>query len=388
MKRILFVIHSLGFGGAERSLVNLLNELPQDQYEVELLLFQRRGGLLEQLPVWVKVLDTPKELNRLYGPLKKAGMLVVPKLLGKLVPKLVRKTYKERNGWRWRHVYRRLIPPLKGHYDIAVAYTGVEIQYYVAERVSAERKIVFIHNDYRTAGYSAADDEPYFAQMDQIVTISPQCLNVLEETFPQYREKLICLENITSSNVVRKRASAFDPPEYRAQTPVLLSVGRLDVQKGFDIAIDAAKILKDQGKRFQWYILGEGGLRQELQTQIDGYGLTEDVVLLGTRSNPYPYMRACDVLVQSSRHEGKSVVLDEAKMLCKPIVATAYPTVGDQVIDGQEGIVTAMTAEGVAAGVARMMEDAALREHITACLAAHEYGNQQAVVKYVQLLDE
>lgn len=388
MKKVLFVIHSLGFGGAERSLVNLLNELPREKYEVDLLLFQRKGSFLTQLPDWVKVLETPKELNCLYGPLTKAGALAIPKLLGKLASKLVRRTYKERNAWRWKHVFRRLIPQLKKYYDVAVAYTGVEIQYFVADCVAADKKIVFIHNDYRTAGYSAKDDEPYFVQMDAIATISPQCLKVLEEEFHQYREKLCCRENITSSKVVRDRAMEFDPPEYRTQGPVLLSVGRLGPQKGFDMAIDAARILKDRGVQFQWYILGEGGLRQELQNRIESNGLTEELVLLGARSNPYPYMRACDVLVQTSRYEGKSVVLDEAKMLCKPIVSTAYPTVGDQVIDGQEGIVTDMSAEGIAEGIIRMLEDAALRECVTSYMAAHEYGNQQEVEKYMQLLDE
>ena len=94
-----------------------------------------------------------------------------------------------------------------------------------------------------------------------------------------------------------------------------------------------------------------------------------------------------EVLVQSSRYEGKSVVLDEAKMLCTPIVATAYPTVADQVADGQEGLVVSMSAEGIAEGVRRMLTDDALREGITAYLAAHEYGNQAEVKKYIKLLD-
>ena len=124
----------------------------------------------------------------------------------------------------------------------------------------------------------------------------------------------------------------------------------------------------------------------ETQAQIDAKALKDVVFLHGTRDNPYAYMKGCDVLVQSSRYEGKSVVLDEAKMLCTPIVATAYPTVGDQVQDGLEGIVIPMTAEGIADGVQRMLEDASLRGEITAYLAAHEYGNQQEVAKYMALL--
>lgn len=388
MKKILFVMHALGYGGAERALVNLLNELPQDRYQADVLLFQRKGALMAQLPDWVRVLETPNELKRLYGPLKQAGKYVLPKLAGKGLAMLARRTRKAQSAWRWRHVYSRMIPKLQGHYDAAIAFSGSEIQYYVADCVSADKKIVFIHNDYRTAGYSAEDDAKSFGQMDTIVSISRQCVEVLEEIFPQYRERMLYLENITSSAVVKNRAQEFAPPEFADTGYNMLSVGRLWAQKGFDMAIGAAAILKEQGVRFHWYVLGEGDLRESLQKQIDECGLTEEFRLLGARSNPYPYMLACDVLVQSSRYEGKSVVLDEAKMLGTPIVATAYPTVADQVADEQEGLVTEMSPAGIAAGIMRMLTDAALRSEIIAFLKGHEYGNQAEVVKYMKLLDE
>lgn len=388
MKRILFVIHSLGYGGAERALVNLLSELPEDRYQVELLCFQRRGDFLAQLPKWVRVLDTPPELKALYGPVRKAGRMLLPKLWGKAGAMLFRRTRKARAAWRWQHMFKRVIPKLETHYDAAVAFTGAEIQYFVADCVDADKRIVFIHNDYRTAGYSAKDDEPYFARMDKIVSISRRCVEVLEEIFPQYKARMLYLENITSSALVRARAQEPVPAEYQGSVPTLLSVGRLTPQKGFDLAIEAAAILRQRGVKFRWYILGEGPLKAALQKQIDDCGLGEAFVLLGARSNPYPYMKHCTVLVQPSRFEGKSVVLDEAKMLAVPIVATAYPTVADQLTDGQEGLVTALSAEGIADGVQKMLEDAALRESFTSYLAAHEYGNQQEVEKYIQLLDE
>ena len=387
MKKVLFVIYSLGFGGAERSLVNLLHELPKDRYEVDLLMFQRKNGFLQQVPAWVNILETPEAAAKLYGPLKKAGKYALPKGAGKLFSLLLRRTRKSQAAWRWKHVFTRLIPDLEKCYDVAVAYVGSEIQYYVADHVRADRKIVFIHNDYRTAGYSSKDDEPYFAKMDAIVSISKGCVDVLKEEFPQYAEKMMYLENITSSAVVRERAMESVPEEYEGDVHHILSVGRLWPQKGFDYAIDAAALLKKAGVPFRWYVVGEGSLRDELEKQLADNDLQEEFRLLGTRSNPYPYMQGCDVLVQSSRYEGKSVVLDEAKMLCKPIVATAYPTVADQVADGKEGIVVEMSAQGVAEGVMRMLQDKTLREGIVAYLSAHEYGNQAEVEKYMKLLD-
>lgn len=387
-KKILFVMHSMEFGGAERSLINMLCELPQTDYEVELLLFRKAGGFLDQVPEWVHVMETPAVLGRLYAPVSKAGKQVFAKVLGTLCAKAMRRTRKERAAWRWRYVYAPRIQMLDGHYDAAVAFTGVEIMYYVAEKVNADKKIVFIHNDYRTAGYSAADDAPYFAQMDAIVSISKQCVQVLKEEFPQDAQRMHYLENITSSSLIRKRAEDELPKEYNKDRTNILSVGRLWNQKGFDLAVDAAAVLKQQGIDFSWYIIGEGSLRAPLQKQIDALGLSDRFFLLGTRRNPYPYMKHCDMLVQPSRYEGKSVVLDEAKMLCVPIAATAYPTVGDQILDGKEGIITEMSAQGIADGILRIMKDEQLRNELRTYLSEHEYGNQDEIGKYMKILDE
>lgn len=388
MKKILFVMHSLDFGGAERSLVNLLCELPQERCRVDVLLLQRQGAFLTQLPDWVRVLDTPDALHRLYGPVSKAGIYAVPKVAGTLCARLLRRTRKARSAWRWRNVYRRHIPMLAGHYDTAVAFTGSEILYYVADKVSAGRKLVFIHNDYRSAGYSAADDTPYLARMDAIVSISEQCVQVLREAFPDLSSRMHYLQNITSSALIRRRADEFDPPEYRPGGINLLSVGRLWPQKGFDIAVEAAAILKRGRLNFRWFVVGEGSLRDALQRRSRKAGVEDCFILLGARDNPYPYIRACSLLVQPSRYEGKSVVLDEAKMLCVPIVATAYPTVGDQLLDGQEGLVTEMSPEGIAKGILTLLTDAPLRGRLQTYLARHEYGNQAECAKYMTLLDE
>ena len=387
MKKVLFAIHSLGFGGAERSLVNLLNELPEDQYQVDLLVFQQKEGFASQVPGWVNVLETPKEIHRLYGKLESRWKYPLARLAGTAIARLARKGSKHQKAFRWRWFYRPRIKKLPGHYDVAVAYVGAEIMYYIRDCVSAERKLVWIHNDYRAAAYSRKDDAPYFADMDEIVSVSPQCVDVLKEEFPEHAHKMHYIENITSSAVILSMAEAYEPEEYEKGRIKLLSVGRLWPQKGFDMAVEAAAILKRRGMDFCWYIIGAGSLEGELRRQIEALSLQKEFVLLGVRSNPYPYMKAADLLVQPSRYEGKSVVLDEAKILAKPIVATAYPTVADQIADGREGLICEMSPEGIAGGIAEMLENAALRGRVEEYLACHEYGNQSEVKKYMRLID-
>lgn len=387
MKKILFVIRSLEFGGAEKSLVNLLRELPEDKYEIDLLLFKKKGGFLPQLPANVNLLETPEPLYRLFAPLKKAGKQIFVKLLGTACARLVRKTRKQRMAYRWKHFYRKAIPQLPGAYDVAVAYVGTEVLYYVADCVQAKKKYVWIHNDYRTASYSKPDDLPYFQSMDGIVSVSEDCVNVLKEEFPEFKEKISCIENITSSAVVRELADQFVPEEYGTGCCNILSVGRLSRQKGFDMAIAACAELKKQGVKFCWYVIGDGDQKEILQQLIQQYGVSDCFVLLGTRSNPYPYMKYCSFLAQPSRFEGKSVVLDEAKILCTPILATAYPTVADQIRDAQEGVIVPLNPEGIVQGVLKMTAEPETTERIRQYLSDREYGNQAEVEKYRKILD-
>lgn len=387
MKKLLFVIHSLGFGGAERSLVNLLNELPPDKYQADVLLFQNRGDFRQQLPSWVRLLETPVKLHRLYAPVRLGERVSMRKLAGTCCAKLVKRSRKKQRFFRWQKFYNRAIDRLDGHYDVAVAYVGSEIMFYVCDKVSADRKLVWVHNDYRAAGYSREDEYPYFANMDAIVSVSDECTEILRQEFLEFRERVYYVQNITSSAVIRSQADQFVPKEFTSYPVNILSVGRLAKQKGFDMAIRAAVILREKGLCFRWFVIGEGELRSDLERQIRDAGVEDCFVLLGARSNPYPYLRNCSVFVQPSRFEGKSVVLDEAKILGKPIVVTAYPTVRDQIVDGSEGLIVPMSAEGVAEGIMRLLNDRVLYDGISSYLAAHEYGNQSEIEKYMNLFD-
>ena len=387
MKKILFVIYSMKYGGAEKSLANLLQELPADKYEVDLLLFRKVGDFLQQIPSWVRVLDTPKDIDALYAPLKTTGFRGIRKLVGTFCSRVARKTKKSQAAYRWRNFYSPKIGQLPTHYDVAVAYAGSENLYFITEKVNADKKFVWIHNDYRTAGYSKVDDAPYFEKMDGIVSVSQECVEVLREEFPQHSQILHYIENITSSTATRKQAEFYEPEEYGEDCPNILSIGRLHPQKGFDMAVQAAAIMKKSGLKFRWFIIGEGPLRAEIEKAIRESDVEDCFILLGTRMNPYPYIQKSDFVVQPSRYEGKSVVLDEAKILCAPIVATAYPTVRDQVAEGEEGIITPMTPQGIAEGIQKMLYDEKLRTHIRTSLSQREYGNQSEVEKYMRLLD-
>ncbi len=387
MKKVLFVMGSLYNGGAEKSLVNLLNEFPKDKYVVDLLLFKPQGMFLKQVPSDVNLLKTPTALEKLFGDIKKAGVYSVTKFLGTTISNRKSNDQKLNEYYRWRDFYSKKIEMLDGEYDVALAYTSGNVMYYTAEKVNAKKKYVWVHNDFLEAGYPKDIYEKYYKDFDGIVSISDKCVKIIDDLYPQYSNKTHMIENITSSKVVWNRASEFVPEEYQGAENYIVSIGRLDTQKGFDFAIDAAAILRDKGISFKWFVLGTGPKEAELKNQISDRGLTENFILLGAKENPYPYIKNASVFVQSSRYEGKSVVIDEAKILAAPLVVTNYPTVNDQIQADKEGLIVEMTPQGIADGVIKMIEDASYREKLVGYLGNNEYGNQSEIDKYLELIE-
>ena len=165
-------------------------------------------------------------------------------------------------------------------------------------------------------------------------------------------------------------------------------VCRVTRQKGYDFAIDAVKILKEKYSDIHWWIIGAGELEEQLKKQVKDNELEEYITFLGLRANPYPYIRSCDLLVQPSRWEGKSVVLDEAKILAKPILATNYSTIKDQLKDKKEGLITDISPNAIAEGIIELRENPQLYNSIQCYLDKHEYGNEKEILQYYELLEK
>lgn len=373
---------TLDTGGAERSLVNLLQELDYSRYSVDLLLLKARGEFLKQLPQEVNLLETPMDIQALFTPERVKGFYIHKffRYFGTAIGNLFTETVRERAAFRWRHFYSKLIKKIPKNYDAAIAYLNGECLYLIDEKITADKKIVWIHNDYREDGNSEKYERPYFARMNSIISISERCVEILKEIFPEDKEKILMIQNITSAEMIMKLSDAYEPEEYRGKEFVLLSVGRFVYQKGIDLAIEAAKILKKRGIIFSWFFIGDGEQKKEISDMIVRYGLEKHVFLLGIKSNPYPYMKNCNVFVQTSRFEGKSVVIDEAKIFGIPLVVTRYATAYEQVKNGKEGIIVEMTAEAIADGIMDM------KKKIHELPRIYTKGNESEIAKFYKCL--
>ena len=394
MKNILFVMPSLGSGGAEKSLVNLLNLIDYEKYAVDLLLFKREGLFLAQIPNEVRLLQPTDSLQYAYkidrGILSSVSGVKAGILRGTSTF-ICKCLYKENaRQQRWIKFYKRYLPNLEEEYDIAIGFLEGDASYYVIDKVNAKKKILWIHNDFNEIKKyeDAKIYEKYFQKADSVVSISDKCVQILKQNYPAFVNKFYCLPNLTSGSLLKKMSEEFEVSEFEKNQFNVLSIGRLTRQKGYDFAIDAMKILKEKYSDIHWWIIGAGELEEQLKKQVKDNELEEYITFLGLRANPYPYIRSCDLLVQPSRWEGKSVVLDEAKILAKPILATNYSTIKDQLKDKKEGLITDISPNAIAEGIIELRENPQLYNSIQCYLDKHEYGNEKDILQYYELLEK
>ena len=399
--RIFIAMHYMEIGGAETALVGLLNALDPARVDVDLFLYDHRGEMMQFIPEWINLLPQIPKYSVLERPiveLVKRGFWGIA--AGRLWAKYISKVAYKRSGSKLENnggldkmskCTTPLLPKINQSvtYDLAISFlTPHRI---VAEKVKAKKKIAWIHTDYTRVWVDAEDELKVWQKYDYVASISGDVTNTFLQVFPSLAPKIVEIENILSPTFVRKRAELEDTDkEFRHEgTITLLSVGRFSDAKNYDNVPDICKHLINETKlNIKWYIIGYGGDEALIRKKIKEAGMEEHVILLGKRSNPYPYIKACDIYVQPSRYEGKSVTVREAQMLCKPVVVTNYPTAPSQIRSGIDGVIVPMDNEGCAHGLAEVICDKPLQERIIAHLKTHDYGNESEVEKIYTLINE
>lgn len=399
--RIFIAMHYMEIGGAETALIGLLNALDPNRVDVDLFLYDHRGEMMQFIPEWVNLLPQIPKYSVLERPiveLVKRGFwdIAAARMWAKRISKVAYKrsgSKLENNGGldKMSKCTTPLLPKINPSmtYDLAISFlTPHRI---VAEKVKAKKKIAWIHTDYTRVWVDAEEELKVWQKYDYVASISGDVTNTFLQVFPSLAPKIVEIENILSPSFVRKRAELQNvDKEIRHEGAfTLLSVGRFSDAKNYDNVPDICKRLINKTKlNIRWYIIGYGGDEALIRQKIKEAGMEEHVILLGKRSNPYPYIKACDIYVQPSRYEGKSVTVREAQMLCKPVVVTNYPTAPSQIRSGVDGVIVPMDNEGCAHGLAEVICDKPLQERIIAHLKSHDYGNESEVEKIYTLINE
>ncbi len=393
-KKLLFVMESMGSGGGERSLLSLLQLIDYSRFDVDLMLFNPSGLFMDMLPRQVNIVSLGEGYSLFSLPLAQSvkGFISKGKFKQALNRILYSKTvnsdkgstlYRDQLAWKYmKAVFCDDLP----EYDAAIGYLEGKPNFFVADCTKAKVKILYIHNDYNKLKMDKELDRCFFAKADCLVSVSEECCNVLKKVFPESADKVRKIENITSTSLLRAMASSSIKEYENSGEKVLLTIGRLSPQKGYDIAVDAAGILANNGVDFKWFAIGKGELKSEIEQKIKEKNLEDKFILLGERSNPYPYINGCDIYVQPSYFEGKSIAIDEAKCFAKPIVTTKFTTVLDQLTDEKTALLAEIDAKSVAEKLMRLIADEALCEKLSENLKKEKVGNEEEIENFYELL--
>lgn len=396
MKNILIISHAMEIGGAERALLGLLYSMDYTKYKVDLFLCRHEGELLKEIPKEVNLLDTnqsrylaipmksllkEKAFKMLYGRLKaKILSKNTVKKLGLKPENQVALTYSHKYTYR----YMNFINPDK-EYDLAISF--LTPHYICINKCNAKKKIAWIHTDYSTIDIDVKTELDMWNKFDYIASISDQCTKAFLEKFPTLKDKIIRIDNIVTKDMLEKQSNK-NIDEMKDDYIKLLSIGRFTYQKNFDnIPVICKEILKS-GINVKWYIIGFGGDEQLIKDKIKEYNMQEHVIILGKRSNPYPYIKACDIYVQPSRYEGKAVTVREAQILHKPVIITKFPTSSSQLVDGVDGVVVPMDNKECAKGIVEFINNKELQSNIINNLENRDYSNSNEVEKLYKLIGE
>lgn len=390
-QRILFVIDSLGVGGAEKSLVTLLNLLDYTRFEVDIQLFAY-GGVFEQfLPKEVNVLSPLDYTQFLDAPLWKQ-ILQPRKMFARVRYSMAIRKQKLLHADKaveyWKSV-GQTIAKSERKYDIAIAYAQGVPTFYVIDKVDAPKKMAWVNVDYRLQGTTRDFQRNYYEALDVIVPVSDSSYKTFsEEVYPEFKDKMHIIWDINDSGIITRMSLLPSDKPIDHSLPVIMTAGRLNKpQKGYDLALGAAKILRDRGVKFRWYAVGEGPYRPEMEAYILENRLEDTFVLLGATPNPYAYMRQCDVYVQTSRHEGFGLTIAEARILNRPVVCTNFEACTMQMKDGQNGLVVDMDPEAIANGVEKLLNDKVLYDRIQEYLKCEKKGNTEEIEKFYSFIN-
>jgi len=400
--RLFISIHYLEIGGAEISLIGLLQAIDYSKYDVDLFVYSHRGELMQFIPKEVNLLPEIPEYAQIERPMKDAlgdgyWRIVMRRLIAKRrFARYKKSKHPVDNGAVFGYVFDSVTPELPsldylGEYDLAISFlTPHSI---VAEKVKAKKKAAWIHTDYSKIDVDAELELPVWSKFDHVVSISDQVTENFLGVFPSLKDKIVRIDNILSPKIVRERAEQIPPEVVNKEMPKeygvanLLSVGRFCYAKNYDNVPDICRRMIESGVNVRWYLIGYGGDEPLIRSKIAEAGMEDRVIILGKKSNPYPFIKACDIYVQPSRYEGNSVTVREAQILCKPVVVTDYSTARNQVTDGFDGVIVPMENGEAAEGLACLINNPLLQTHISGNLCGNDYGNCSEALKLSVLLN-
>lgn len=343
-KKVLFLIESLSGGGAEKVLVTLVNNLDRSKFDITLCCVVNTGKYVSTLNSDVHYTYIIPDINSLKG-FKRWYYSFLYHLVYQWLP------------LKW--VYKLFVPQNK---DVEVAFVegfATKLLSYSTNRKS--KKIAWIHTDLNNNHWTKLvyknikEEQMCYQQYNQIITVSDTALSAFKRIFKEVRIPIQTLYNPIDSNEIlskgKEKISCIKTSKIR-----LVSVGRLVHQKAYDRLLRIVNLLIQQNYPIELWIIGEGEERSKLESYIRENGLGKVVTLWGFQTNPYAYLKYCDLFVCSSVSEGYSTAVTEALILGLPVITTDCSGMNELLLNGKWGVITENSEDALYLGLKNILE--------------------------------
>ena len=372
MKKILFMCINMNIGGTEKALLTMLNEMDRSKYEITLLMLEEYGGFLNQIPDGIKVMYL-KEYKALKKFINDPPQLLVKELiknrkiiggLSLLVIYIISKLIKDISIY-YKYILRN-VDTLNEEYDIAIAYAGPMdfISYFVINKIKSKKRVQWIHFDISKIGFNINFAKRIYDKFDKVFVVSNEGKDKLINFLPSLKDKTEVFFNIISCKMIEKMSYEGEGFSDDFDGTRILTVGRLSKEKGQDLIIPVLKKLKENGYKVRWYCIGDGPAKKEYEKLVDKLNIKDDFIFLGSKLNPYTYMKECNIYVQPSKHEGYCITLGEARCFNNPIVTTNFTGANEQIDDEKIGLICDISEWEIYKSIKRLLDDRELYEKL------------------------
>lgn len=398
MKTTIFIVNeSLSCAGGEKSLLNFLSLIDYDRYNVDLQLIaygnewdalvDKRVNILPEISYFKSLqVSLKKEIYKCWK--KDSRKRLIARLKYAWCVHFNRKLRIPELACKYWEFHSTNIPIVKKHYDIAIGYAQGLPTFFVADKVEADIKLCWVNAFYRLRGVYKQFVLSRFHKMKYIVPVTTMARDVLLENFYEVNSKMRILTDPLNPKMVVEMSQESVEFNVDKTTFNIMTLGRLQqYAKGMDILMETARILKDKGLRFKWYVLGKGSYGAEMKHFIQKNGIDNCLLLLGAKSNPYPYLKQADIYVQTSREEGFGIAIAEARFLSIPIISTPFSTIGLQIRDNENGIITTFNPLDIANAIIELHQDEEKRRQIIATLQQETQVTKNQLEDFYSLIE-
>lgn len=386
--KVAFISKKMDTGGIEKAVIEIFNQLDPNRFDIDYYyrrrLHEKVGILTKCIPEWIikKEIEIPTKNN--YRQYFFSVRQIVRFLfyyglsyLGRNSDEAVQYSLQAKMGIK-----------KNANYDIAIAFDGPKAYgvFYTAENICANKKVLWIHGDVEKEAATTKLVEKYYNSYDYIVTVSEEAKKILLRTFPRLKNKVKVVYNYVNYLDIKQKAAVIMQTPFDGYRGLkIVTVGRLGEDKGMLMAAQCCKKLVESHINVCWVLCGDGPERNRIETFILDNHLENNFIIVGNQTNPYAFMMACDIYVQPSIREGFCTTTNEAKVLCKPVIATNVCGMREQFENGVNGMIVDISPDAIFNGIKVLVEHPEIREQYSTALKRYDWGQQ---VDYNKLLED